>query len=205
MNETIGGVIFVIFEAFDSLWFICDAGTFGQSGISRLTNNRWDHFADRIFTYKKMFDNTLVFAGRKGVYVFEENNQDEPNRITFPHTGFLSGIVYENEGVLWIQYENDVYRYQSDGIPPETLITAAPASVYQGDLLTADCRAVEWFLPHRVQKYFRNSWRIDNEPWRPLSSQTQIAVDTNNLFVGNHVLEVRAVDEGLDTDPSPAR
>ncbi len=205
VNETIGGVVFAIFEAFDALWFICDTGTYGQSGISRLFQNRWDHFADRIFTYKKMADDTLVFAGRKGVYVFEENGQDEPNRITLPHTGFLSGIVYEKEGVLWIQYENDVYRYQSDSIPPETLITAAPASVYQGDFLTADCRAVEWFLPHRVQKYYRYSWRIDAEPWCPLSSQTQIAVETNNLLVGNHVLEVRAVDEGLDIDPTPAR
>ncbi|MEW6236363.1 MAG: ATP-binding protein [Candidatus Omnitrophota bacterium] len=203
-NKTVGGVILGVYENVHGLWFVCDCGSYGLSGISRLKDGVWDNIWDQIVFTAKNPDGSIVFVGYDTIYVSSVFVK-ESYRITLPRHGYISGAVLESTGVLWIRIDSDVYRFSSDRIPPETILSPDSGPFYHGDNIVCGLTAIEFGLPRGIHRNFRYSMRLDSEPWPLFSHLPDIFIDTRTMAVGKHSLEVRARDEGLDVDPTPAR
>ncbi|RJP22190.1 MAG: response regulator [Candidatus Omnitrophota bacterium] len=203
VDQTIGGIVLSMFDGANGNWFVCDTGSYGMSGFSRLWNGAWTHYQDRIERSIQCRNGETIFVGADTIYYFPVSHES-PIFIAKPAKGYTSGIILDQEGDLWIRIGADVYRFRSDRIPPDTFLDYEQESIYQGNRLLCVCSAAEYHLPRSVPKNYRYSWRIDSDLWSPFSPQSMISLETHHLSPGIHRLEVRAQDEGSDIDPTPA-
>jgi signal transduction histidine kinase/ligand-binding sensor domain-containing protein len=99
--------------------------------------------------------------------------------------------------------------YRPDKQPPETFIgTGGPLAAAPPPSRLESPKLVFRFSGQDVLKdtetaKLRYSHRLDGGRWSPFSAQTTVVL--RNVSAGNHTFEVRAMDQDLNIDPSPAR
>lgn len=201
----LGETIKKIYEVNDSLWFICSGETGGQIGFSRWQDGEFTHFYDEISYSRKLNDGSLVMAGKSSLHVIPVQSDIDPYQITLLDVGKVNGIVAEPSGIFWIHVENDVYRFEPDKIEPDTGLLSEPEIVYKENKALVECTAIELFVSKSQRKKYYYSWKLGEEAWTPFSPNSVYEFNPNLMDAGVFFIKVKARDEGLDIDDTPAR
>ncbi len=174
-------------------------------GVGRVGEGSWSHFAlGHLDVVEGMSAAGTVFlAGKNVLYEINPQNRCIPQRLTVPLPDRIHHAVKSVSGDVWVGVADRVLRYRSDGLPPQTMIVEASDEVVEGDSLAVSFGAMERFK-RRETGNFSYSWRFDDGPWTEFAPQPTDGIPVT-VDAGNHSLEVRARDEGLDIDATPAR
>jgi signal transduction histidine kinase/CheY-like chemotaxis protein len=186
-------------------WFVYTGVSGGRTGLGRIREGTWSYFElERLHSVGGPgTDGTVFFAGAGVLYASDSKNGGMPVQLAMPAQGRIHSAVRGPNGDLWIGVDDSVFRYRADGVPPQTLVAQTTDEVAEGEPLPVTFQAVERFKRDGTGT-FAYSWRIDSGAWTDFgpapTGKLPIAVGN-----GRHSLEVRARDEGLDIDPTPAR
>ena len=133
----------------------------------------------------------------------ERDGRVPPTPMVMPVTTPVLSAVRATAGEIWFNTEAGVLRFRADRRPPETTLLAGSASVLTGDPFGIEVAARERYGPLTTDG-FAYSYRVNGGPWSRFGPPpTSFA--TAALPTGANTIEVRARDEGLDVDPTPAR
>ncbi len=201
----IGDTIDKIHEVNDSLWFICSGKTGGQIGFSRWQDGKFTHFYDEITYSRILYDGSLVMAGKSSLHVIPVQNDIDPYQITLLDVGTVNGVVAEPSGVFWIHVENDMYRFEPDKIEPDTVLLSEPEIVSKENKALVECAAIEAFVSKSQNKKYYYSWKFGEESWTPFLLNPVYEFDPTLMDPGVFFIKVKARDEGLEIDDTPAR
>ena len=205
MPGTIGKQIIQIHESPQSLWFLCQGGMGGKWGISRFTDNQWNHFEGDFYYGKELSDGSVAFGTDRTLYLFKDG-KEIPRRITLPKEEILWGIEKSGDQGFWIGLDYSSFYYQPDGVPPQTYIKTNLRSITVGEPLIVNCQSVERFLPKSSSRNYAYSFSLNNGPWTDFQyyPDSRININTEELSIGTVVVKVRSRDEGGDIDSKPA-
>ena len=198
------------------VWFVVTSfKEGGESGLTRYRRGEWRFFpaamdpvSERVY---RAADDSLYFWGKQCLYVVPMGPESSPVPLSLQQFGGrrqVTQLLKERSGNLWLTFsdgkQNSVMRYRPDRIPPDTQILDASAKVRQDGYFRAQIRGVERFVPLGGQKTFRFSWRFDDREWSPFQTLPEAGLSPAGLLLGPHRFQVRAQDEDLDIDPTPA-
>lgn len=204
-------------EAYGSMW----AATRFR-GIFRYNQKTWEAVPK---------GNPTIFAGAHRFFVDEDGalwlaslgagavhtNGDTWTRYTV-RTGLPGGriwdITQDNAARVWFATEKGLGVYSRDKDAPETTLSMPPGEVapHQSVLFKFSGQDAWKQTPTHELKY---AWRVNEEVsapfvhvmtpgiWTPFSGEDQALL--SRLDPGRHTFEVRAMDEGFNVDPTPAR
>lgn len=144
----------------------------------------------------------IYFGGQGALYSIAPKNEI-PRILTVPEMKSVHGLAAERNGTLWIQSDNSVFRYQPDGIPPETTIINPIKEVDERETLRFRFSGAERFLPKANRKNYLYSWQINFNPWSVFQTVPQEGLSLVGIKPGRYTLRVRALDEGGNIDLSP--
>ena len=185
-------------------WIAYDGSAGGVIGLGRLRDEEWSYFdlAERPRVLGCDPDGTLFFGTRNALLRIPGNGDATISRLTLPRRGVLYDAVFTPAGDAWVGLGDTVLRYRPDGIPPQTLIDT-DGVLHEGEPLLAYFRGIERFRPQQNSRVVY-SWRVGSEPWSAFGAAPHATLAISRR-PGQYTLEVRARDEGLDIDPTPAR
>lgn len=200
-----------------------------QYGAARYDGQNWRQFhgkgnllSNSIRSLAQTTDGSIWAATDRGFSRFDGNTwMDDavPEELSLPHEG--GSLKASPSGQLWInRYTVNwnqrawpkatppgptspflTIRHQFAGQPPRTMITAGSDHVAQpGNISILWAGEAPWRNPKDVRLQF--SFRLDNQPWSPFTSELGHAFFT--LPSGRHHFEVRARDQDFNIDPTPA-
>jgi PAS domain S-box-containing protein len=124
--------------------------------------------------------------------------------VTTPELATMGAWVEDGEGAVWMTYGSSTFRYRSPTAPPEGVIARIGSEGREGDRLRVDFRAIDRFLPPETPRRHYFSWRFDKGPWSPFVPGRLSEISLEGVGAGRHQLEVRAMNESLLVDPTPA-
>ncbi|RJP20173.1 MAG: PAS domain S-box protein [Candidatus Omnitrophota bacterium] len=188
------------------IWLAYDGLSGGKDGLALIgkdTFKTYDFGIKRSLTYHD--DTILFFYGKQKLYFISQDTHHEPHPLTIPLQGSAAGLVHDPNGNVWIGLNGLVLRYSPDRIPPETSIHTPIKQIQEKSPLPIRFIGAEKYRPNQIRKTYQFSWRIDAGEWSRFQPAPTAPLEIPGLAPGNHVLEVRARDEGLDIDPTPAR
>jgi tetratricopeptide (TPR) repeat protein len=114
------------------------------------------------------------------------------------HANVITDIIGVGEEI-WFASPEGVSTYRPDRAPPDTRIGTIPGEVVGVSSFLFEFAGSDFETPpHRMQY----SWRFDVGPWSPFSEAPRVTV--GEMVNGTHTFSVRAMDQGLNIDPSPA-
>jgi len=205
ITELPGKQVRNVLERGEEVWFSYVGGTGGRGGVTRLVDGRWDHFSSAARDLiARNRDSALFFSHPRGVFIAARGSTERPRLIAFPEPTSVESIVPGPEGSLWFGVSTNVFRYTPDGIPPETVIVRGEKNIRHGEDLVLRIRGVERFKPVERQRDFNVSVRLDDRPWGEFEPLAEGTITLSELTPGDHVVQVRVQDQGLDIDPTPA-
>jgi PAS domain S-box-containing protein len=187
----------------EQLWVACHAGWGGRDGFSVLDGAHWEHMDHRVADFGgRGGDGALHFIARDGAILSVAPGSRIVRRRAAP-VPTPRAVVSDAAGVLWLTGGAALWRYAPDGIPPETIVSRQPATVFEGDPIRLDALGVERFVA-RGESRCDFSWRLSGGAWSPFGpwSPDGLRAPADR---GALTLEIRARDEGFDIDPTPAR
>jgi len=200
-GERITGVV----NGSGECWFSYDGSAGGTTGVGRLRDDSWSYFDldRRPYTCGRNAEGGVFFGTRGVLYRLAGDPHEALSPLTLPVDRMIYRALQSPTGDIWIGLGDSVLRYRPDRVPPQTRIVSTGPDVREGESLKVTFRAVERFKL-REEGTFTYSWRIGSGPWSEFgpapADGLALALDT-----GRYALEVRARDEGLDIDPTPAR
>lgn len=185
-------------------WIAYDGTAGGVIGLGRLRDDEWSYFdlAERPRVLGCNPDGMLFFGTRTALLRIPGNGDATISRLTIPRRGVLYDAVFTAAGDAWVGFGDTVLRYRPDRIPPQTSIEAE-VDLHEGEPLLAYFRGIER-LRTRQNSSVSYSWRVGSEPWSAFGPAPHATLPVSHR-PGEYTLEVRARDEGLDVDPTPAR
>lgn len=194
-------------------WFtFADEARPGGS-LMALRKDGWhSYLQDRVQHSALSYRDTIVFENPEKLYITKSGATDGPTPLSlFAAREPGTAALVDKAGDLWVGLDDTpardsaIFRYHADGVPPDTVIVEANAKVASNARFRAQIVGIERFVPKRNQRTFRFSWRIDSQPWSTFTAFDSAGLSVSSLPLGKHSFEVRAQDEGLDVDPTPAR
>ncbi len=190
----------LLLEGDDHLW----AGT--DAGIWELRSGGWTHYGqeegllDDTVTSLIRDDTGLLWAGTPaGLSLYDGRIWSSVARKEgLPNLRVL-GLASDRHDGLLVAGEDWLARYLPDRTPPQTYVKNAPT----GPVGSPQC-LFEFQGADLLTESFdlRFSWRLDGGEWSPFSREPLVTV--SDLANGVHTFEVRAVDRGLNVDPTPS-
>lgn len=182
--------------------FQFDGQTWSQYNIA---NGIADINVSHIFS---SFDNSIWAVTRNGISRYDGQTwvaHAVPQALAQQIRGNIPAhsISQSQDGTLWFNLINQrTVAYHPDNLPPETNITTAIHHVSQPGNTTLSWTGTDpWKMTPENSLQF--SYRLNNEPWSPFSSQT------SDIFLGlasgENRFEVRARDADFNIDPTPAQ
>lgn len=192
-------------ERGEEVWFSCGGVTGGSSGLARYSQGRWTLFPLEAVRWFGLAPGGELLVGGDGRFLRVEATPDAvPVAVDLPVPESVSALLRDRRGQYWIEAGGSVFRYQPDGIPPDTLVSG-PATLIAGTPLQAEAEAIERFRHRSYRMDARFRWRLDRGPWSAESRVPIHRLATTSLALGLHELEVQGIDAGFDRDPTPAR
>jgi len=189
----------------NEVWFSYMGSTGGSGGVSRLLDGGWQHLssAARDLTSRDG-DDLLFFSHPRGVYVVTGDSSATPRLLSLPEPGQVTSMVAGERADFWLGSHGRVSHYRPDGVPPETVIVGGDKNIVYGEELVLQVRGVERFKPLARSRNFDVAIRIDDGPWGEFEPLTAGTVSVAGLATGDHAVQVRVRDQGLDIDTLPA-
>ncbi len=186
-------------------WFAYDGSAGGTTGLGRFRNGSWSCFElnNRPRVCGRSANGGGYFGAKGVLYGIAGGAGGGPSPLMLPVQRTVHNVAQSSTGDLWIGLDDGVLRYRPDRVPPQTRIVDADSEVREGESLAVTFRGVERFKP-RGEGTFTYSWRIGSGPWGEFGQAPAQGLALS-LDPGRYTLEVRARDEGLDIDPTPAR
>ncbi|UCE60564.1 MAG: PAS domain S-box protein [Phycisphaerales bacterium] len=187
------------------IWFSFSGHGGGRAGLGRLAGDSCTFFdidvVNRVGGCNA--DGAGFFAGMGVLYTSAAESGEPPLRLTLPFFEKIRSVVRGPGEDLWIGACKSVFHYTPDGIAPQTVIADVQHNVFDGEPLSATFSGIEHFKP-QGSGTFTYSWRFDSGAWTDFAPAPVDGLPLS-LGAGTHTLEVRARDEGLDVDATPAR
>ena len=191
----------------DDLWFHYQQG-FG-AGVTRYNGKTWKTYTvrdglvdNRVASIYRATDGTLWFGTMGGISRFDGTSWASYTVDDGLPGDHISRIWQSSDGTLWIiTWNGKAGTFTPDIHGPETTLVLTPEVVSSlGNIL------LEWSGKDRWNDTptdnMRYQWRLDNGPWSPASKRT--ARSFVSLASGRHTFEVRAMDQDMNNDPTPA-
>ncbi|MEW6236337.1 MAG: PAS domain S-box protein [Candidatus Omnitrophota bacterium] len=209
LPEFTGGFWFAAEESGDSVWLGCDGFLGGRSGLMRFRDGVFTAYEASVRRFgSASSDGSAIFSGDGSLYIVSPNSLVAPIKITIPTYGSVNTAIMDKEGRYWMDagmgVDDTVFCFQSDKIPPDTLIVSSETDLYPGQILQARVSGSERFKPRGDEKAYLYSWRIDSGEWSDFRYIQQFLFPVKDFKTGSHMIQVRAQDEGFDIDPTPA-
>ena len=209
VNDSVAEVI----PTDDTTWFTFADDSRPTGSLTALRADGWhSYLLDRLQLSCRSYGDLLVFENAEKLYIAKPGTNDRPTQLSlFAAREPGTAALVDRAGDLWIGLDDTpardsaIFRYHADGVPPDTVVVEAAAKVITNARFRPVVTGVERFVPQRNQRSFRFSWRFDQNPWSPFGSLDPAGMSVAGMVIGAHAFEVRAQDEGLDVDPSPAR
>lgn len=185
-------------------WITYDGTAGGRTGVGRLRGRTWQYMnlPVRPAICARKPNAPILFQTPGSVFGNLGESMESMWSLTLPVDRPIRTVVEKSPSDMWLGLGDMVLRYRADGVPPDTAIVAADAEVKEGDSLKVHVSGVERFKA-RGERPLNYSWRIQPGPWSGFDKAQDLALG-DSLAPGTHTLEVRARDEGLDVDPTPA-
>jgi hypothetical protein len=189
-------------------WLVSDSG--GENGISLLRPGVWKDFRIPTTAFaSQAADGTLFFGGSGSLYFVPPDCEGPPNQLRLLEGRRMTHLIKDQAGDLWLGARDangpSVLRYHAGVVPPKTLILRADAQARLDHHFLAQVVGLDRFVPLREQKSFLFSWRFDRGLWTDFTAFPSEGIPVNALGKGRHRFEIRARNEYLQVDPSPAQ
>jgi len=183
-------------------WFGFLPSTGGTGGIAHLGPNGWETFpSDARTISSEGGDASPLFFGSLGrVYVVDDALG--PRAVQLPEQGVPRAVVRGAGDELWIGLDDLVLHCRPDGAPARTVIEHPPELVQSGEDALLGIHGVRAFRTRR-SSHVRAQIRVDGGEWETTGILQEKDVRLAGLAVGEHVLQVRVLDEWGRVDPDP--
>lgn len=189
----------------DELWFACTASTGGKSGLTRWKSEQWTTWERSASTdLSQASDGTLMLGGKDSLSIFPTGPDPAPITLAVPGDTLIRRAAKDHQGRYWLGDIRRTFRFSPDRVPPDTRFSLTQSNLLAGDALRVSALAFERFCPRGHRSDYRFSWRLDQSAWSDFISSNTWEIGTRELASGRHRLEVRAMDAGLDVDPTPS-
>ncbi len=199
--------VFSVISRDDGEWVaMCPQGII-NGGIAKLHPYRdgWDFFPfdTRKFGFKSD-DGTIMVGGHERIYLIPPGWNKTPFDFPLPKMTEVRHVVKHPSGALWIAINHSVLHYCPDNIPPETFLSSKIQRIVEGDTLYIQCVARNKYVPSTDYRKFLYSWRMDQGEWTDFQTISSDSLVLSGLGQGRHEIEVKAMDEDFEIDPTPA-
>jgi signal transduction histidine kinase/CheY-like chemotaxis protein len=189
-----------------SLLALLDGGAGGTDGFAVLENGAWRDFpAEGSGAWTQEPDGHVLIGSRRGLVIVPPHDAAASRQLTLPPTLVVLRPMLGAQGQIWISSPHGVWHYQPDRLPPRMRSIETDSEISEGGRLRISAVTVERFKPAGSPGQFRYSWRVDGGPWSPFHTLPKDGLPMTNLASGNHQIEIRAQDEGLDVEPEATR
>lgn len=210
VNELAGRLIRTAIQRGKELWCFSDAYTGGKFSICLYISGIWtDYILPVTECLGKTGDGTVYFAGKDCLYFIPSDSIGPPKKLTLLQGRQPTSVLKDQQGRLWISVSgatgDQVLCYSADGIPPRTIIKESPSGVRSDASFRPIVTGIERYVPQNQQRTFLYSWRFDDTPWNLFQEFPAQGLPVAGLSLGHHMFQVRAQDEGGDTDPTAAK
>jgi signal transduction histidine kinase/DNA-binding response OmpR family regulator len=145
----------------------------------------------------------IYFGGRNGIYFVDQGLEDAPTILSPPIQQYLTSLLEDTGGRLWLAGEKGVLCYSPSKTPPETILLGADQTILEGTDLRLQARGVERFGLLNGSQSFSFSWKIDSSPWSSFQSIPPSGIPCGAVGIGKHSLFIRTRDEARNVDPTP--
>jgi PAS domain S-box-containing protein len=187
----------------EEIWFARRNDNSGQLLLCRLRNGATREFPIKVRQLLgKSSEGEVYFESEGGLCIVPGEGR-EPYLLMVPMTSTVTAVMRADDNALWLDVQTGWLRFLGDKKNPETTCNA-PRRISEGDTLVVDVDVAEWMTPPDLARSYSVSTKLDDEPWTPFSILYDGKKSFTGLTAGDHVLRVRARDEGLDTDDEPA-
>ncbi len=200
-----GPNVIACLERGGELWFVMDGTTGGSSGLANLARGQWTSYeTDPLLSWSATDHQVLLFGSKSKFYVVPNESGSKPIPVSLPESSPVISILEDHEHFYWLGTSAGSIVFHSDKIPPKTRFLTLDKQVLKGEEFHAHVQGSEQFQPPGKSLNLSYSWRFDNADWSAFDSRGERNFSTRGMEVGAHRLEVRARDNGMDIDPTPA-
>ncbi|MBI1388211.1 MAG: PAS domain S-box protein [bacterium] len=199
-------VRFILFRGFEIWIGLAGAGQW-RGGAARLRDDRsgWTLYESDDLTCGVLGeDDVIYFGGGDWLYAAPRNGSSAPRSIFLPFHTEVDRVVVESTNRLWIQTPDGLLQWTTDGTAPDTRIFGAPGSIDEGEILHIRPVCIERWKPVVSSTRYQFAWRINNGPWSEYQKLPADGLTLAGLSPGYYTLQIKARDQGLEEDPSPA-
>jgi signal transduction histidine kinase/CheY-like chemotaxis protein len=154
-------------------------------------------------------EDTVCVRGYEAVYLAPRGDLDLFRKISLPPGRSVPAfVVVDRARSVWIDASRPggssaVLAFRPDGIPPRAVIVSAAQRVPHQGIWTLRVKGVERWVPAHQAGEFTFSWRFDGQPWSRFTDTLPDALSVRALSPGRHRFEIRARDQGGDTQEEP--
>lgn len=187
-------------------WFTLGTFLGGAPGLLRYHLDEWQRFpTSSIGSAATLPDGTLMFSSIDLVTEVPPVRPVQLRRIPLPGNEEAVGALRDPDGDLWVGVGDRVLRRRTaESVPDTRLLDGDVAAITSWHPFQIRVAVVDRFTPVDPTRPFRLSWRLDEGEWSSFTDAEPIELSTAELG-GRHTVDVRAQDEDLDVDPTPAR
>ena len=188
----------------DTLWVSSQDQSTGGTQLHRLGDGQLTTYpvAVQRSLRHRTHEDVATFTVRGGLCIVP-GPREEPYILQLPDSVSVNEVALADDGTVWVDAQTEWLRFESDRLPPDTRCEAQ-ATLAAGDALIVRVTVDEWFRPADRAKPYSVSTRLDDEEWSPFLPLQDGTIRIEDLAPGLHRLAIRARDEGLDVDPTPA-
>lgn len=187
-------------------WSVLEGTLGGREGLLLRTSTAEKFYPTELLTsLTRGADGSLLAGGNGRFFVIPDATGDDPIAVPVPNGERVSWVSRDRSGVFFAGTPDGLFRFQPDGIAPETRIQAANVRIVTGQPLRASALAFGRFEGDSSRDMSASySWRLNDGAWSPFVVSTENPFDIAQLPLGTHKIAVRSRDNGLDVDATPA-
>jgi signal transduction histidine kinase/CheY-like chemotaxis protein len=179
-----------------------------RDGIIEFKNNSFRVLRSGMTTVRSIVrarDGTIWAAAGTGLHAHRDGSWVNVNAVEGLPDGAVYDVLQDHNGVIWAATSLGLARQHSeaDMDTPETILDPGlnpRETTPNGEIRLQFTGEDRW--RHTSARRLLYSWRVDNGPWSPYS--TEAGALLSGLAAGMHRVDVRASDRNWNVDATPA-
>jgi signal transduction histidine kinase len=191
-------------ERGNQIWFVVDGTVGGRSGLAVDAGGQWKQFdTDPISSWSLAENGRLLFGSKGRFYVVPVSGDLSPIVIRLPEPEQVTGVLEDRNRTFWLGTSQGIFLFRPSKAAPQTAFVSYDREVLEGGTYRARARTIPLFHLGVVST-FAYSWSVDDAAWSPFDARAERTFEAKGLSVGAHRLRVRARDNSMNVDESPA-
>lgn len=193
----LGRSITQIHELGNYLWLVNASLLGGKDGISRISliDGTISNFPTDIITCSFLDQHDkLIFGSVDKFFIVDSITHYQPFKINLPTKGNIRSLIKSAEGKYFIAYENGLLLYQPQNIDARIELIDIPEETIVHTELFLNIKSIRKFTSSRYSNNFRYSLKINDGQWSHYFDQSQFAIKTDTLLIGENSIQLKYQD-----------